>query len=182
MWFFEIFLIPGDLQAVDFQNYVQTLLITLSPTEKIVKVPLHYLQGKRKHSYRMATIPENEGLELKSVTSSEQKEKPKQAKSDYKRTHSYPEDKKSVIKKAHHHKSHGSHPEMIQRMQSRGPLTVAVFLVEKAVRLLNLEDGKSATAGSMAKIMRETLSLPAEAEKAFCIWLKSPLLRKYSVK
>ncbi|KXJ17746.1 FERM domain-containing protein 8 isoform X2 [Exaiptasia diaphana] len=125
----------------------------------------------------MATIPEDDGLELKSVASSEEKEKTKQAKSDYKRTHSYPEDKKSVIKKAHHHKSHGSHPEMIHRMQSRGPLTVAVFLVEKAVRLLNLEDGKSATAGSMSKIMRETLSLPAEADKAFCIWLKSPLLQ-----
>lgn len=129
----------------------------------------------------MATIAEREeDLELKLLTSKEEKDQKetKKAKSDYKRTHSYPEDKKSVIKKAHHHKSHGSHPEMINRMQSRGPMTMAVFLVEKAVRLLNLDDGKSATAGSMAKIMRETLSLPIEAEKAFCIWLKSPLLRE----
>ena len=57
-------------------------------------------------------------------------------------------------------------------------MTVAVFLVEKAVRLLNLEDGKSATAGVMKRIMMETLTLAPEADKVFCIWLKSPLLRK----
>ena len=34
-------------------------------------------------------------------------------------------------------------------------MTVAVFLVEKAVRLLNLDDGKNATAGAMRKIMME---------------------------
>lgn len=135
------------------------------------------LVGRIKQSYVMAPIPENEALELKSV-SSDQTEKSNKAKADYQRTHSYPEDRKNIIKKSHQHKSR-SHPEMIQRLQSRGPLTVAVFLVEKAVRLLNLDDGKSATAGTMCKIMRETLSLHADSEKAFCIWLKSPLLRKY---
>ncbi|KAK3749498.1 hypothetical protein QZH41_013476, partial [Actinostola sp. cb2023] len=63
------------------------------------------------------------------------------------------------------------------RLEAEASMTVAVFLVEKAVRLLNLEDGKSATAGVMKRIMMETLTLAPEAGKVFCIWLKSPLLQ-----
>lgn len=60
-------------------------------------------------------------------------------------------------------------------------MTVAVFLVEKAARLLNLEDGKNATAGTMKRIMMENLSLQPDAADVFCIWLKSPFLREFFI-
>ncbi|XP_031561008.1 FERM domain-containing protein 8-like isoform X2 [Actinia tenebrosa] len=142
----------------------------------------------------MATsIEKAEDVELKAVTGQEHEEpkkkgpglklktqdfrkETKQSAADYKRAHSYPEDKRSIIKKSKQ-KSHGSHPEIIQRLQSQQAMTVAVFLVEKAARLLNLEDGKNATAGTMKRIMMENLSLQPDAEAVFCIWLKSPLLQ-----
>lgn len=58
-------------------------------------------------------------------------------------------------------------------------LTVAVFLVEKSGRLLNLEEGKNTVAGTINTIMSENLSLPPVALQVFCVWLISPLLRKY---
>ena len=58
-------------------------------------------------------------------------------------------------------------------------LTVAVFLVEKSGRLLNLEEGKNTVAGTINTIMSENLSLPPVASQVFCVWLISPLLREY---
>ena len=58
-------------------------------------------------------------------------------------------------------------------------MTVGVFLVEKSGRLLNLEDGRNTTAGTINKIMAENLSLAPLASQVFCIWLISPLLRKF---
>lgn len=58
-------------------------------------------------------------------------------------------------------------------------LTVAVFLVEKSGRLLNLEEGRDTVAGTINTIMSENLSLPPVASQVFCVWLISPLLRKY---
>lgn len=57
------------------------------------------------------------------------------------------------------------------------PLTVAVFLVEKSGRLLNLEEGKNTVAGTINTIMSENLSLPPVASQVFCVWLISPLLQ-----
>ena len=57
-------------------------------------------------------------------------------------------------------------------------LTVAVFLVEKSGRLLNLEEGRNTIAGTINTIMAENLSLPPVASQVFCVWLISPLLRK----
>lgn len=57
-------------------------------------------------------------------------------------------------------------------------LTVAIFLVEKSGRLLNLEEGRNTTAGTINTIMAENLSLPSVASQIFCVWLISPLLRK----
>ncbi|XP_044163238.1 putative FERM domain-containing protein FRMD8P1 [Acropora millepora] len=57
------------------------------------------------------------------------------------------------------------------------PLTVAVFLVEKSGRLLNLEEGRNTTAGTINTIMAENLSLPTVASQIFCVWLISPLLQ-----
>ncbi|XP_048586316.1 FERM domain-containing protein 8 isoform X2 [Nematostella vectensis] len=97
--------------------------------------------------------------------------------SDFKRMHSYPEDKRAVVKKPKQKAASHSHPELIRRMQSTPALTVCVFLVEKSGRLLNLEDGKLATAGAINRIMMENLSFPPEATKVFSIWLMSPLLQ-----
>lgn len=63
------------------------------------------------------------------------------------------------------------------RTISYEPLTVAVFLVEKSGRLLNLEEGRNTTAGTINTIMAENLSLPAIASQVFCVWLISPLLQ-----
>ncbi|XP_078349725.1 putative FERM domain-containing protein FRMD8P1 [Oculina patagonica] len=57
------------------------------------------------------------------------------------------------------------------------PLTVAVFLVEKSGRLLNLEEGRDTVAGTINTIMSENLSLPPVASQVFCVWLISPLLQ-----
>lgn len=59
-------------------------------------------------------------------------------------------------------------------------LTVAVFLVEKSGRLLNLEEGRNTVAGTINTIMSENLSLPPIASQVFCVWLISPLLREYT--
>ena len=56
---------------------------------------------------------------------------------------------------------------------------MAVFLVEKSGRLLNLEEGKNTVAGTINTIMSENLSLPPVASQVFCVWLISPLLREY---
>ena len=56
---------------------------------------------------------------------------------------------------------------------------MAVFLVEKSGRLLNLEEGKNTIAGTINTIMSENLSLPPVASQVFCVWLISPLLREY---
>lgn len=56
---------------------------------------------------------------------------------------------------------------------------MAVFLVEKSGRLLNLEEGRNTIAGTINTIMSENLSLPPVASQVFCVWLISPLLRKY---
>lgn len=88
-----------------------------------------------KGKYNMATsVEKTEDVELKAVTGKPQEipkkkgaglklktQDPKETKrtsADYKRTHSYPEDKKPIIKKAKQ-KSRGSHPEIIQRLQSQ---------------------------------------------------------------
>ena len=60
-------------------------------------------------------------------------------------------------------------------------LTVAVFLVEKSGRLLNLEEGRNTIAGTINTIMAENLSLPPVASQVFCVWLISPLLRKQGI-
>ena len=57
-------------------------------------------------------------------------------------------------------------------------ISVAVFLVEKVGRLLNLEYGKDTTAGLICKMMVENLAMSSQAKDVFCIWLVSPLLRK----
>lgn len=57
-------------------------------------------------------------------------------------------------------------------------ISVAVFLIEKVGRLLNLEFGKDTTAGLISKMMVENLAMPSQAKDVFCIWLISPLLRK----
>ena len=54
-----------------------------------------------------------------------------------------------------------------------------MFLVEKVGRLLNLEYGKDTTAGLISKMMVENLAMSSQAKDVFCIWLVSPLLRKY---
>jgi len=59
---------------------------------------------------------------------------------------------------------------------------VAVFLVEKSGRLLNLEEGKNTIAGTINTIMSENLALPPVASQVFCVWLISPLLREYMYK
>lgn len=63
------------------------------------------------------------------------------------------------------------------RTLSFQPLTVAVFLVEKSGRLLNLEEGRNTIAGTINTIMAENLSLPPVASQVFCVWLISPLLQ-----
>ena len=57
-------------------------------------------------------------------------------------------------------------------------ISVAVFLVEKVGRLLNLEYGKDTTAGLICKMMVENLTMSSQTKDVFCIWLVSPLLRK----
>lgn len=63
------------------------------------------------------------------------------------------------------------------RSLSPQALTVAVFLVEKSGRLLNLEEGRNTEAGTINTIMSENLSLPPIASQVFCVWLISPLLQ-----
>ncbi|KAJ7377457.1 FERM domain-containing protein 8 [Desmophyllum pertusum] len=65
----------------------------------------------------------------------------------------------------------------LTRSISQQPLTVAVFLVEKSGRLLNLEEGRNTVAGTINTIMSENLSLPPIASQVFCVWLISPLLQ-----
>lgn len=99
---------------------------------------------------------------------------------DYKRLHSEenpntkrPKNINSGIKKSI---SWGSRADAMRTLSFQ-PLTVAVFLVEKSGRLLNLEEGRNTIAGTINTIMAENLSLPPVASQVFCVWLISPLLQ-----
>lgn len=61
--------------------------------------------------------------------------------------------------------------------QQSNSVSVAVFLIEKVGRLLNLDYGKDTTAGLISKMMVENLAMSSQAKDVFCIWLASPLLQ-----
>ncbi|CAB4029944.1 Hypothetical predicted protein [Paramuricea clavata] len=92
---------------------------------------------------------------------------------------------KSSMKSKAHRPHHLKIPKALQRSfsaQSNGnqqakAISVAVFLVEKVGRLLNLEYGKDTTAGLICKMMVENLAMSSQAKDVFCIWLVSPLLQ-----
>lgn len=98
---------------------------------------------------------------------------------DFKRLHS--EENQAAVKKPKTSSikksiSWGSRADAMQTLSFQ-PLTVAVFLVEKSGRLLNLEEGRNTIAGTINTIMAENLSLPPVASQVFCVWLLSPLLQ-----
>ncbi|XP_028398584.1 putative FERM domain-containing protein FRMD8P1 [Dendronephthya gigantea] len=92
---------------------------------------------------------------------------------------------KSSLKSKPHRPHHLKIPKALQKSfsaQSNGnqqakSIGVAVFLVEKVGRLLNLEYGKDTTAGLICKMMVENLAMSSQAKDVFCIWLVSPLLQ-----
>lgn len=90
-----------------------------------------------------------------------------------------------VSKSKSHRPQHIKIPKALQRSfsaQSNGnqqsrSISVAVFLIEKVGRLLNLEFGKDTTAGLICKMMVENLAMSSQAKDVFCVWLVSPLLQ-----
>ncbi|XP_046849264.1 FERM domain-containing protein 8-like isoform X2 [Xenia sp. Carnegie-2017] len=92
---------------------------------------------------------------------------------------------KSSLKSRANRPQHLMLPKAWQRSlstQSNGSqqgkaISVAVYLVEKIGRLLNLEYGKDTTAGVICKMMVENLAMSSQAKDVFCIWIISPLLQ-----